>query len=58
VFGKIGADEFGDGWEEIDGHKHVFGFGAGGDFAGPAHDARFACAAFPIGAFAFAQRIS
>ncbi len=57
VFGEIGVNEFGDGGEEVDGHEHVFGFGAGGNFPGPAHDARFAGTTFPVGALAFAEGI-
>ena len=57
MFGKSSVNYFGDGGEKVDGHEHVFGFGAGWNFSGPTHDARFAGTAFPIGAFAFAQGV-
>ncbi len=58
VSGQVHVNEFGDGGKQVDSHEHVFAFGAGRDFAGPAHDARLARAAFPASAFALAQGIS
>src|SRR5258706_15869755 len=57
VFGQFSADKFRDSWEKIEAHEHLLAFSAGGDFARPAHDARFARAAFPTGALALAQGI-
>jgi hypothetical protein len=53
--GQFGADVFGQGGQEVDGHEHGVAAGAGGDFSGPAHDAGDAFAALPGGAFAFAE---
>src|SRR5207245_1706417 len=57
VPGQLSADEFGNRREKVEAHEHLFAFSGGGDFAGPAHDARFARATFPTSAFALAQRI-
>ncbi len=55
VFGQIRPNKFCDGRKQVNRHQHrVAGF-AGGNFPGPAHDARHAGAAFPTSALAFAQ---
>lgn len=55
VLGQFRADALGDGGKQVNGHEHVPRIRPGGDVTGPTHDARFARAAFPIGALAFAQ---
>ena len=56
VPGQLGADEPGDGRQQVDGHEHRVGGGTGRDLTGPSHDARHAHASFPASSFALTER--
>lgn len=58
VGGEFCIGEGSEGWEEIDGHEVVMVGHVCGNVAGPRHNAGDANAAFPDGAFCFAQRAS